>query len=49
MSENPFSDISQYSTSFYMVLQLVARKLLKQVILKVKLLLLLNRKHQFFH
>jgi len=49
ISEDPFSDISQYSTSLYIVLQLVACKLVKQVIKKVKLLLLLNRKHLFFH
>lgn len=49
ISEDPFSDISQYSTSLYEVLQLVACELLQQVIKKVKLLLLLNGKHQFFH
>lgn len=49
MSENSFSDISQYSSSFYIALQLGACKLLKQAIKKVKLLLLLDRKHQFFH
>lgn len=43
ISEDPFSDISQYISSWYVVLQLEACKLLKQAIKKVKLLLLLNR------